>query len=97
MGGAVGESVCGYWWCVQAVGCGGVVAGVILKFLLVDDEGKASVETSLLCCFRRGCKFCALLLEVVYCCVGGLADDSVEGHCGNLCSHRLADGCFVGC
>ena len=51
-GGAVGESVWGEWWCVQAVGCGGVVAGDRLKFLLVDDKGKASVATSPLFCFH---------------------------------------------
>ena len=96
-GGAVGESVWGEWWCVQAVGCGVVVAGDGLKLLVIDDEGKASVATSPLCCFHRGCKFCALLFEVVYCCVGGLDNDSVKGHCGDLCSHRLADGCFVDC
>ena len=83
-GGAVGESVCGEWWCVQAVGCGGVIAGDRLKFLLVDDEGEASIATYPLCCFHRGCEFCALLLEVIYCCVGGLADDMVEGHCGDM-------------
>ena len=95
-GGDVGESVWGEWWCVQVVGCGSVVAGDGLNFLVIDDEGKESMATSPLCCFRRGYKFCALLLEVVYCCVGTLSDDSVEGHCGDLCSHRLADGCFVG-
>ena len=96
-GGAVGESIWGEWWCLQAVGCGGVVSGDGLKFLVVDDEGEASVAASPLFCFHRGCEFCAFLLEVVYCCVGGLADNSVEGHVGDLCLHRLADGCFVGC
>ena len=95
-GGAVGESVWGEWWCVQAVGCSAVITGDRLNFLLVDDEGKASVATFPLCCFHQGCKFCALLLDMVYRCVGGLAEDLVEGHCGDLCSHRLVDGCFVG-
>ena len=31
---------------------GGVVAGDILKFLLIDDQGEASVETSPICCFH---------------------------------------------
>ena len=96
-GGVVGESVWGEWWCVQVVGCGGVVSGDRLEFLLVDDEGEASVASSPLCCFHRGSEFCALLLNVIYRCVGGLADDSVKEHCGILCSHRLGDGCFVGC
>ena len=91
-GGAVGESVWGEFWCVQAVGCGGVIAGNRLKVLLVNDEGEASVATSPLCCFHQGCEFCTLLLKVVYCCVGGLADNLVEGHCGDLRSLRLADG-----
>ena len=67
------------------------------KFNVVDDKDEASVATSPLCCFHRGCEFCALLLEVVYCCVRGLAEDSVEGNCGDLCLHHLTDGCFVGC
>ena len=96
-GDAVGESVWGEWWCVQAVGCGSVVSGDGLKFLVVYDKGKAYVADSPICCFHQGCEFCALLLKVVYCCVGELANDSIEGHGGNVCSHRLADGCFVGC
>ena len=62
-GGAVGEVVSGEWWCVQAVSCVRVVAGDGLKFLVVDDEGKASVAASRLCCFHRGCEFCALLIK----------------------------------
>ena len=94
-GGASRRSV--EWWCVQAVGCGSVVAGDGLKFLVIDDEGKASVATSPLCCFHRGCAFCALLLEVVYRCVGGLSDNLAEGNCCDFCSYRLAHGLFVGC
>ena len=51
-GGAVGESVWGEWWCVQAVCCGGVVAGDRLKVLLVNDEGEVSVANSTVCCFH---------------------------------------------
>ena len=36
-GGAVGESVWSEWWCVQVVGCGGVVASDRLKLLFVND------------------------------------------------------------
>ena len=96
-GGAVGESVWDEWWCVHTVGCGGVVAVDGLEFLVVDYKGKASVATYPICCFHRGCKFCALLFGVVYCCIGGLAGDLIDGNCGDLCSHRLTDGCFVGC
>ena len=91
-GGVVGESVWGEWWCVQAVGCDSVVASDRSKSPLVDDEGEASVATSPHCCFHRGCKFCALLLEVVYRCVGGLSDNLAEGNCGDFCSYRLAHG-----
>ena len=38
-GGAVGESGWGEWWCIQSVGCGGVVAGDGLNFLIVYDKG----------------------------------------------------------
>ena len=51
-GGAVGEAIWGEWWCVQAVSCGGIIAGDRFKFLLVDDKGEASVVTPLLCCFH---------------------------------------------
>ena len=45
-GGAIGESVWGEWWCVQAIGCGSVVSGDRFKFFLIYDEGEASVATS---------------------------------------------------
>ena len=51
-GGDVGVSVWGEWWCVQAVGCGGFVSVDRLNFLLVNDEGNASVSTSPLFCFH---------------------------------------------
>ena len=51
-GGSVGESVWCEWWCVQAVGCGIVVVGDRLKFLVVDDEEEASAAASSLCCFH---------------------------------------------
>ena len=51
-GGAVGDSIWGERLCVQAVVCGGAVTGDILKFLVIDDKGEASVATSPLCCFH---------------------------------------------
>ena len=49
--GDVGVSVWGEWWCVQAVGCGGFVDVDRLNFLLVNDEGDASMATSPLLLF----------------------------------------------